>query len=219
MQPNVEVIARLQPDLVIVQTLPNSVRSQLDALHIPTAEVDTGSLSQNLEAMIAIGKAAGAEASARQLVGRIRQKLTDLRAGSHKGTTPSAAFIVGRTPGKLDGLVAVGGGSYLSELIERAGGRNVFADAAQPYIKVSMETILRRDPTVLIDMGDMAETVGITQATKDNVVRLWSSQGRLSAVRQHRVYAVAADIFVVPGPRMLDAAQAFATMLHPETTR
>jgi iron complex transport system substrate-binding protein len=113
-------------------------------------------------------------------------------------------------------LFVVGGGSYLSELIQTAGGRNVFADAAQSYVKTSLESLLRRDPDVLIDMGEMGETVGVTEQDKQNVVKLWAARAGLKAVRERHVYAVASDIFVVPGPRMLDAAVAFSEMLYPE---
>ena len=213
LKPNVEVIARLKPDLVIVQSLPNSVRDQLQGLSIPVAEVKSGDLQQNLDSILAIGKAAGVEPAAHAVIDRIHQQLAALR-NSKSGKAPrSVAFIVGRTPGKLEGLVVVGGGSYLSELMTIAGGRNVFGDSSQAYVKTSLESVLRRNPDVLIDMGEMAETVGVTENAKRAVVNLWGTRPVLKAVREHRVYAVASDIFVVPGPRIVDAAQAFAEML------
>jgi iron complex transport system substrate-binding protein len=219
LKPNVEVIARLKPDLVILQRLPNSAREQLRALSIPVAEIDSGDLRQNLDSILAIGKAAGAEPPARALIERINQQLAELRRSKSNQALRSVAFIVGRTPGSLEGLVVVGGGSYLSELMTVAGGRNVFADASQAYVKTSLESLVRRNPEVLIDMGEMAETVGVTENSKRAVVRLWGTQPSLKAVRERRVYAVASDIFVVPGPRMVDAAQAFAEMLSNETGR
>ena len=65
-------------------------------------------------------------------------------------------------------------------------------------------------------MGDMAQTIGVTEEHKRAVVELWNRYPAISAVRNHRVFAVAADIYVVPGPRMVLAARAFARMLHPE---
>jgi ABC-type Fe3+-hydroxamate transport system substrate-binding protein len=50
------------------------------------------------------------------------------------------------------------------------------------------------------------------------VIALWNRVPNLAAVKQHRVFAVASDIFVVPGPRVIDAAKAFAEMLHPGFT-
>ena len=72
---------------------------------------------------------------------------------------------------------------------------------------------------VIVDMGDMADTVGVTEVHKQDVVKLWQKQEALKAVTSRRVYAVAADIFVVPGPRIAEAAEAFARMLHEGPTR
>ena len=86
-------------------------------------------------------------------------------------------------------------------------------------MKVSLESLLRRNPEVLIDMGEMADTTGVTETAKKRVVNLWGTRPALTAVREKRVYAVASDIFVVPGPRMVDAAEEFAKLLHPEGRR
>ena len=80
------------------------------------------------------------------------------------------------------------------------------ADSAVAYPRISLEGVLRMAPDVIVDMGDMAETVGVTEAHKESVRRLW---GDVKA----RVFPVAADIFVVPGPRVVEAAEAFAEMM------
>jgi iron complex transport system substrate-binding protein len=125
-------------------------------------------------------------------------------------------FVVGRTPGRLDGLMVVGQSSYLNDIIEIAGGQNVFGDASAAYPKVSLEEILSRNPDVIIDMGEMAQTVGVTDVQKRNVTALWNRMATIAAVRNKRVHAVASDIFVVPGPRVVLAAQEFFEILHPE---
>ena len=95
----------------------------------------------------------------------------------------------------------------------------MFRDAHAAYSKVSLEGILARDPDVIIDMGEMAQTVGITDRRKRAVVALWKRFPSLKAVRNNRVFAVASDIFVVPGPRVTMAAREIAAMLHPEAAR
>ena len=66
-------------------------------------------------------------------------------------------------------------------------------------------------------MGDMADSPAVTDQHKREVVSLWERLASVNAVKQHRVYAVASDVYVVPGPRVVDAAKAFLEMLHPET--
>jgi iron complex transport system substrate-binding protein len=212
LQPNVEVIARLKPDLVLIERLPNQTRPQLSTLSIPTTEIEVGNLRRNLDNVRIIGRAAGASAEAEALIKRIETSMEAIRQRAKGLAAPSLAFVVGRSPGRLDGLIVVGGGSYLSELITMAGGRNAFGDSSLGYVKTSLETMLRRNPDVIVDMGEMAETVGVTEVQKKAVVSLWGTQKTLKS----RVYAVASDIYVVPGPRMVDAVRSFASMLHPE---
>lgn len=218
LKPNAEVIARLRPDLVIVQKLPNDVAEQLRALKVRVAVIDNGDVARNLESMREIGLAAGVPDRAEALVTRIRSDLDAIR-NSMQGRSRRALFVVGRMPGKLEGLVGVGSKSYLHELIAIAGGVNVLTGTATDYARVSLEAVVRLNPEVLIDMGEMAETTGVTEAQKQNVVRLWLAQETLAAVRSGRVYAVADDIFVVPGPRMVDAARALARLIHPEAAK
>ena len=66
---------------------------------------------------------------------------------------------------------------------------------------------------------DAAVSGANTFLHKREVVGLWERYPALKAVAGKRVYAVASDIFVVPGPRIVDAAAAFEHMLHPETTQ
>jgi iron complex transport system substrate-binding protein len=149
----------------------------------------------------------------------IRARLAAIRQRAAGLPRRSLVFIVGRSPGTLDNLIAVGKGSYLNELIDIAGGVNALAATPMAYPKVSLESIFGLNPDVLIDMGDMAETLGVTEEHKRGVVALWNRHAALKAVAQKRVYAVAADIFVVPGPRVAEAAEAFEKMLHPEVRR
>lgn len=65
-------------------------------------------------------------------------------------------------------------------------------------------------------MGDMSETDEVTEGHKRSVTALWKQMPSLPAVQQGRVYAVANDIFVVPGPRVAEAAQSLFRMIHPE---
>ena len=215
LKPNAEIIARLRPDLVIVQRLPNDVAEQLRAVEVKVKQVDNGDLARNLETMREIGRAAGVEDRAEALVSHIRRDLDQIASRTH-GPSRRVLFVVGRTPGRLESIVAVGKGSYLNELIAIAGGANVLADSPMAYTRISLEALVRLNPDVIIDMGEMAETTGVTEERKQAVVHLWQSQSGLAAVTARRVVAVASDIYVVPGPRMVDAAREMARLIHPE---
>ena len=212
LKPNVEAILRLRPDLIVIERLPGHALEQLKSSNVKVAQVTYGDVAANLRTIEQIAAATNRVEAGRDLTAKVTEALKQVETGA-KGRQPrSVIFLVGRTPGHLDGMVAVGKGSYLNELIAMAGGRNLLADSVVSYPKVSLEGVVRLKPDVLIDMGDMADTIGVTDEHKRSVVALWKSRPDIPS----RVYAVASDIFVVPGPRMAEAAREFFRLIHGE---
>lgn len=215
-QPNLEVIVSLRPDLVVVEANPIRLREKLEALGLRVLELHFTTVADIHQSIERLGQAAGVPKRAEALNRSIRSQLDEIRRRTASLARRRMLFLVGRSPNALEGLIAAGRASYLNELITVAGGVNIFRDAPTAYPKVSLEEILARDPEVIVDMGEMARTAGVTEADKQRVLRLWDRYPSLTAVRTRHVFAVAADIFVVPGPRMVEAAREFARMLHPE---
>jgi iron complex transport system substrate-binding protein len=216
LQPNIEVILRLKPDLVVIQKNPVRLGERLESMGLKTIEVDQPTVEAVFDSIRRIGAAAGAPERAAALERQMRAELEAIRRKVAGRAPPRAVFIVGRNPNAIEGLVAVGQGAYLNELMALAGGRNIFGDAGAPYPRIGLEEVLARNPEVVIDMGDMASTQNVTDQQTRAVVALWNRYPSLAAVKNRRVFAVASDIFVVPGPRIVDAAREFARMFHPE---
>jgi iron complex transport system substrate-binding protein len=214
--PNIEKIASLKPDLVIIQKNPIQLGPRLSALHLNVLEVSHDSIDEVYASIEKIGEAAGAPDRARALVRSLRQELNHIQRRTASYPRTRMMFIVGRAPNRIEDLIAVGRASYLNGVIEAAGGDNIFKDAVAPYPKVGMEDVLRRNPEVIVDMGDMSEPERVSPEQKRAIVALWSQYPSVAAVKNHRVFAAASSIFTVPGPRMVEAARAFASMLHPE---
>lgn len=214
--PNLEAIAALKPDLVIVQTNPVHLREHLAAMHVRSIEVDQQNIAAIYDSIRAVGGAAGVPARAVTLIASIRSGLDTIRARASAFKPVRMMFVIGRSQGRLDGLVVVGRASFLNEVIRTAGGENIFNDALAPYPGVSLEEVIARDPEVIIDMGDMADTVAVTDRHKREVIGLWDRLPTVAAVRRHHVYAVAADMYMVPGPRVVDSARSIFAMLHPD---
>jgi iron complex transport system substrate-binding protein len=166
-----------------------------------------------------IGQSAGAPEHAARLVADIRRSLDAVRQRTSGRPRRTVLFIVGRSPGRLDGMVAVGKGSFLNGLIEIAGGVNALAGTPLGYPKISLEGVLAMNPDVIIDMGDMADVPRVTREHQREVAELWGSRPSLKAVKARQLYAVASEIFVVAGPRMAQTAEAFEKMIHPEAAR
>lgn len=215
LHPDPELIARLKPDLVIVHKLPNDLTNRLTALHIPSAEVDQGSLADAYSEIQQIGDAAGANQQAKKLVAMMRSRLDKIRAQTAVRNKPRVIFVIGRDPGTLSNIIAVGQDNFLNELIGVAGGINVIAqDSTQPYPHISLETILRDHPDVLIDMGDMGDSPDERQRKAVENRTLWNTVPHLSAVQNGRIYCLTSTAFVVPGPRVTEAAEILFSILQ-----
>jgi len=207
--PNLEAIAALKPDLVIIQTNPVRLAERLSALHLRTLEINQDNIAAIYSSIDAIARAADAETQGARLTAELRMKLEAIQARPRAPVR--AMFVVGRAPNRLDGLIVAGKGSYISELITLAGGENVFGDAVASYPQVSLEEVLARNPDVIVDFGEMGKA---QQSPADLWLKAPAAKS-IRAVRNHRVYAVDSGIYTVPGPRVAQAAQSLFEILHP----
>ena len=214
LKPDAEIIARLRPDLVIVHLGPNDVPRQLATLGIRTVTVDRGTLASIYTTTETIGKAAGVPQRAVDLVARIRRRLETIRTQAAARSARRVLIVVGRQPSTLTDLIGVGRGSFLDDLIAVAGGVNVLGDPALPeYPRISMETVIRLEPDVIVDAGDMGETVDEHRRRQPLTEALWRRQVTVKAARSGDVHAVTSDAFVVPGPRVVEAVETIAQWL------
>ena len=212
-QPDLETVAALRPDLVIIQKNPVQLGEKLGRLGLRSMEVDFPSVDQTLTAIERIAGACGQTGRGAQLAASLREQLSAVRRAVGLRRRTTLAFVVGRNPNAIDGLFAAGAKSYLTDLIDIAGGANVYADATGSYPRVTLESLLERNPDVIIDTAEMGDLARLDDAGKRRVVALWGRQTALKAVREHRVYALSDEALTKPGPRMALAAQALARLL------
>ncbi|MDX2270215.1 MAG: helical backbone metal receptor [Bryobacter sp.] len=216
LQPNLEVIASLRPDVVFIQTNPVQLRQKLERLGLRVEEVNLDSMEGILAAIPRVAEVAGVEARGKQLSQSLRKRLEDLKGLAKTGKR--VAFLVGRTPGRLEGMVAVGPGSYLDALLTAAGGENVFRDAKTMYPQISIEQLLARQPDVILEMGDAVhdgvQDQNAQNKYRENVLAVWSRLPSLEAVKKGRIYPLTNSVYVVPGPRFVQAAESFRKLLE-----
>lgn len=219
LKPEPETIARLKPDLVFLHAGPNTAAAQLAALGIRTSVVDRGSLPGVFSTIRQIGAAAGVSARGEALVGDIQAALDRVTASVAGRPARKVLVVVGRRTGTLTDMIAVGPGSYLHDLIGIAGGVNVMGTTKLEYPRISMETVIRLAPDVIIDVGEMGETPADSDRRRQVTEALWAQQRLVSAVRAGGVHAVNDEAFVVPGPRVVDVARLMARWFHGGTDR
>jgi iron complex transport system substrate-binding protein len=216
MYPNIEAMLELRPDLVVILKEHAGLHERLRKVGLAVLELDTMGLDGIYESLRSLGRSAALEATAEKRVAEMQSSLEEIRGRTKGLPRRGVMFIVGRTPGTIRDLMVVGRGSFLNELITIAGGRNLFGGSAAFYPRIGLEELYAGRPDVVIDMGDMADTDRVTEEHRLSVSELWGRYPMVPAVQAGRVYPVANDIFVVPGPRIVETATELLRMIHPE---
>ncbi|HEX6940071.1 MAG TPA: helical backbone metal receptor [Longimicrobiales bacterium] len=206
--PNIEWLARFRPELVVAWAdgQARSSVARLAALGVPVYGAAIETLADVDATIRRMGRLLGVERRADSLAAAVRGELDAVRRAVAGRERPTVFYVVARDP-----ALTAGPGTFIHEVIEAAGGRNVFGDAPAGWPQVGLEEVVRRQPDVLIvPLGEWNDT-----ATLD---RLRTAPGwrELRAVREGRVYAVDAETFNRPGPRIGMVARRLARLLHPE---
>jgi len=209
LKPDVERVARLSPDLVLIQAHGDALEGRLRSVGLRFAAIDHGAGLAGVYASItAIAEAAGVPGRGRALSAELAETLGGMRDAARSAPHPRVLLIVGRRPGALSDIVAVGRRAYLGELLEIAGGTNVLDDAGLPeYPRLSLETVHRLRPDVVIDTGDMGDTPEERGRNGRANLALWRSEPLVAAAGIKRIHAATTDALVVPGPRVAEAAE------------
>jgi len=211
--PSLEAILSLRPDLVIVETANRETRNAVAALGLPFLEIDHRRLDGILDSTLSIGEACGVADHAERLHADLTARMASVREIADRD--PSRALvIVGRdvSTGRLRDLYAAGPGTFLGQILEAAGGENPLPSGEIGYPVLSREAVLRLDPEVVFELAP--ELAG----DPDGRVRLGAAWGELSdvaAVRAGRVHILLDQRLLVPGPHFVDILETFASYLYP----
>lgn len=214
LEPNFERILAQRPDLVLVVRNPVQLAERLSQLGLRTVEIPQDTVAEILASMRQIGRLAGVEKRANDLAASVERDLESVRRRAESLPRKRVLFLVGRSPGTLQGMVGVGPGTFIDELIRLAGGENVLAGSPMAYPRVSVEQILAADPDVILDMGDFAHHEGKPMDSPEQFRALWESYGTLRAVRNRQVRQVAGEALIRPGPRVAEGARLCLELIH-----
>ncbi len=209
-QPPAEAIRALSPDVVLVFAEGASVVEPLAAAGVPVLKLFPETVDATLQQLRLLGDLLGVGERADRLARDIERRRDELRGRLRGVRAPSVMFEMdGSDPGKP--FVAGKSGIY-HELLELAGGRNVFADLPQGAAQVSAELVIARDPDVIL-MGD-TESPSAPQSPK--LLRDRPGWGGLRAVAHGRVFPIDGTLITRAGPRMIEGAERVARLLHPD---
>jgi iron complex transport system substrate-binding protein len=216
LDPNVEQLIALRPELVVLYDTQGDLRQQLERSHVPFWPYAVKGLSDVTTTMRQLGDRIGLHAEAEARAARIDERLRAVASRVSGQARPRTLLIFGREPGALRGINASGGYGFLHDLLELAGGVDVLADIKQASVSMSTEMILATRPEVIIELH-YGNPWPVPRAEAER--RVWNALPSLPAVRTGRVYLLGGDELVVPGPRVVEAAEALARTLHPDAVR
>ena len=209
--PDFERILSLRPDLVIVYESQTDLVARLDRARIPIFLYEHAGLADITTTIRALGERLEQTARAQALATRIERELDEIRRSVSGRRRPRVAFIFGREPGTLRNIYASGGIGFMHDMIEVAGGENVFADVKRQNLQATAEILLARAPEVIIEVRG-AE--GWTAEQERREQQVWRGLPSLPAVRSGRVHLLTDERLSIPGPRVVEAVRLLAETLH-----
>lgn len=213
LDPNLEAILRLRPDLVVVMTEQGDLAEALNKLGVRTLSVSDDSVKQVLDTITTLGTRCGVTEQATALVDSLQCRMQAIRKCITGRRRPSVLIVLDRSlgTGTIEDAYVAGRDDYFESLIAMAGGRNAYRGPEIPYPVVSIEGIIRMAPDVIIDLAAGWADDGSEQALTD-----WRHFPQIAAVRHNRIHALTADYAMVPGPRFILLLEALAERIHAE---
>ncbi|KAA8558145.1 MULTISPECIES: cobalamin-binding protein [Pseudomonas] len=198
-QLNMERLLSLKPDLILLWpgSINSAQRDQLQRLSIPVYVAEPHSLEQLTTQVQAIAEQLGRADTGRQLAAQLRQRLAQLRQRYQRAEPLRVFYQVWNRP-----LYTVGGGQIISDALSVCGARNVFDDLKLPAPQVSIESVLQRNPEVIL-AGDQPQ------------LEAWKAWPQVAAVAQGRLLLVPDKGLERPSGQMLEALARLCQVIAP----
>jgi iron complex transport system substrate-binding protein len=205
--PNMEEIAALGPDVVLVVKSLNRLETVrgLEQLGIPVYSVDPHSVNGVIESMKRLSDVLGAADAGTKLEKTLRERLGAIQTKLKDSTPKRVFFVVWTEP-----LQSIGRRTFIADLLTYCGATSV-VESQQDWPKYSLEEAVRLQPEYLVFASSHSENV------KNDVETLavkpgWSA---MEAIQKRKI-AVVSDAINRPGPRIVDAVEELARQIHPE---
>ena len=202
--PSLETIIAMHPDLVlgIPRNTQQSILDKITQLGIPVYLVDPHGLPGIYRSLLSLGTALNREPQAHALVATLEGRVANVRK-SVAGKPVISVFV----PITYDpGIITIGRGAFIGDLVEAAGGHSITTDLPQEWAHISMEAVVARAPQALLLMRGGHITLDILRDRPG-----WNT---LPAVQAKRVYLMDKRMDF-PSPVAIDALEDLAKQFHP----
>ena len=207
---NLERIVELEPDVVLGTIgVQGPLIKNFEEVGISFISIEPSTVDGLLDSIELVGRITGAEEAAKELVGSMRVRIEAVREKVKDIPEEERPTVFYETWNEALMIMTIGSGTYIHDIIEIAGGRNIYADAASNWPQIDSESLIARNPDVII-----SAMWGRQSSQEIKSIETWKE---ISAVKNDRVYIVSdMDLWSKLGPRIVDAVEEMAGYLHPE---
>lgn len=204
-RPNVEAVLGTHPDLVILYASEDNraAAARMRSAGVNTLALKVDHISDFRRSVELLGAILRDSARARVVIDSVGATLDRVRSATAALARPTVFWHIWDAP-----IITIGAGSFMNELVEIAGARNVYADIPGPSATISLEDVARRNPDFIL-----ASPIGAAQIESDPRWRI------VRAVRDRNVLVVDTLLVARPSLRLGEAAVSLANLLHPGTLR
>ena len=206
--PEIEKIIALQPDLILADDIhKDEAIPALEEKGLTVFALMPGNLDGVLADIQMVGKITGKEKEAFELTTQMEsmiEAITDKTENLQE--RPRVFYVTWHDPLKTSGSE-----TFIHELIEKAGGVNIFQDVTD-HKAVDIELVIARNPKVIIACTGHGEAAGKPFEWAKSEPRLQATEARMN----NRIHEIDADIVGRTGPRIVEALEEFAQFIHPE---
>jgi iron complex transport system substrate-binding protein len=213
--PNLETIIALQPDLVILLANQQRVVEQLQQLNIPTLAVLTTSLDDIKQTIATIGQRTQNQQQANELLKKINHKIAFIAKKTTGLSRPNVMITMGHSIDSehMKQIFIAGQHDFYNDLITLAGGQNVY-QAQQPSVpSLSVEGIMQLNPQIIFDIYPEADD---HNSDLVQVLQQWHNLMYVDAIKNNRIHIIEQNYATIPGPRIFLLLDQLARLIHPE---
>ena len=213
--PNLEAIVALEPDLVVLLANQSQLIEKLKQLNITTLAVKNTRLNDIQQAIKIIGNKTQHQDNAEQLLSHIKQQINTIKHKTASKPRPRVLITMGHSmdSNQIKTIYIAGQHDFYNDLITLAGGVNAYQNTNLKVPSLSIEGIVQLNPDIIIDIFPEADDhrINIKRA-----LQRWHKLDYINAVKNDRVYIVEQSYATIPGPRLFLLLQKMAQLIHPE---
>lgn len=211
--PNKETIASLRPDLLLATNVNEADVPTFRDLGYKVLVLNPNNVTSVLNDILIVGNATGAGQNATNLVNSLHSQIDqiDAKIAAANLTKPKVYYEVWYPP-----LMSAGQTSFINDVITLAGGINIFANETDQYPTVGSETIVQKNPDVILLPTEMANAGEAPFYGSVAEVKARPGWNTISAIQNNRVVIVDGGLFAEAGPRIAEQITACAKALYPE---